>query len=95
MEDHYAPPPIHSDKTKHADKDDSGWRQLAERFKLSARQLKVLQMLFEGKSQKVIARSLGCKRNTVNSHVHRIYNKLGVKAGVELGARLADFFSAL
>ncbi|MCI0349709.1 MAG: helix-turn-helix transcriptional regulator, partial [Acidobacteriales bacterium] len=84
-----------SEKMEQLDADDSSWRQLAQRFKLSARQAKVLRLLMQGEEQKVIGRKIRCTRNTVNTHVHRIYEKFGVTSAVQLAIRVAEFFSGL
>ncbi|MCI0379979.1 MAG: helix-turn-helix transcriptional regulator [Gemmataceae bacterium] len=88
-------PPSNLDKLKQPDKDDSSWRQLTERFKLSACQVKVLRLLLEGETQKAISGKMHCTRGAVKSHVHRIYEKLGVRTAAQLGVRVAEFFADL
>jgi two-component system, NarL family, response regulator len=55
--------------------------RLAERLKqsiLTPRELNVLQMIAEGRSNKEIASQLGIVEGTVKIHVTNIINKLGV-----------------
>ena len=47
-------------------------------IKLTHRQMDVLQLLIDGKSNKSIARSLGLAENTVKIHVASIFKTLGV-----------------
>jgi DNA-binding NarL/FixJ family response regulator len=47
-------------------------------IKLTHRQMDVLQLLIDGKSNKSIARSLGLAENTVKIHVASIFKSLGV-----------------
>jgi DNA-binding NarL/FixJ family response regulator len=51
---------------------------------LSARELKVLELLKSGKSTKEIARSLDVSVRTVDIHRARIKRKLGLRTGAEL-----------
>jgi DNA-binding CsgD family transcriptional regulator len=46
---------------------------------ISARELKVLQELAAGRSNKEIAARLGVSPNTVKTHVARLFEKLGAK----------------
>ena len=50
---------------------------------LSARECEVLGMLASGKSLKDMAAALGISRNTVKTHVARIYEKLEVQKRIQ------------
>ncbi|HET7868261.1 MAG TPA: response regulator transcription factor [Burkholderiaceae bacterium] len=50
----------------------------ASRFGISPRQAEVLQMLAQGKSNKLIARELGISDTTVKSHVKAVFDALDV-----------------
>jgi DNA-binding NarL/FixJ family response regulator len=50
---------------------------------LSAREREVLQLIFEGQSNKQIAAALGLSELTVNVHVRNILSKLGVGSRTE------------
>jgi len=51
---------------------------------LSMRELEVLNLLKQGKSSKEIADTLGLSIRTVDNHVWKIYNKVGVNTRAEL-----------
>jgi two-component system nitrate/nitrite response regulator NarL len=55
---------------------------------LSARELEILRLLASGLGQKQIARELHVSPKTVNTHVERIYEKLGVHSRTQ-AVRLA------
>ena len=52
-------------------------------YNLSPQEKKVLQLLVEGKSYKMIAASLFVSTETVKSHITSIYSKLHVHSGTE------------
>jgi len=56
---------------------------------LSPREWEVLRLLARGFVYKEIAEALGISMPTVNTHVHRIYEKLHVRSRAEAVARLA------
>jgi DNA-binding NarL/FixJ family response regulator len=58
---------------------------------LSPREWEVLRLLARGFSYKEICESLGIALPTVNTHVHRIYEKLHVRSRGEAVARFAPF----
>ena len=45
---------------------------------LTEQELRVLKLVAEGRDNSAIAASLGVSRNTVKTHVHNIFSKLGV-----------------
>lgn len=51
---------------------------ISHSFRLSDRELQVLNLLAEGQSNPEIASTLCLSRNTVKTHVRNILNKLGV-----------------
>jgi DNA-binding CsgD family transcriptional regulator len=53
--------------------------QLGAKNGLSRRETKVLMMITEGGSSKLIAKSLGVTEATVKYHLSNIYRKLGCK----------------
>jgi DNA-binding NarL/FixJ family response regulator len=66
-----------------------------EELGLSPRQLDVLKLLIEGKSNKVIARDLAMSESTVKTHLEALFRRLGansrtqaVVAAARLGLRL-------
>jgi DNA-binding NarL/FixJ family response regulator len=54
---------------------------------LSERQMGVLQALLQGKSNKVIARTLGIAEGTVKAHLSAIYQALGVNTRLQAMSR--------
>ena len=60
-------------------------RALAE---LTEREREVLQLVIEGKSNKLIADALGISVRTVEVHRARVFDKMAVKSAVELANRL-------
>ncbi len=55
----------------------------AKEYSLTAQEKKVLQLLVEGKSYKMIAAALSVAFDTVKAHVTNIYAKLHVHSGTE------------
>lgn len=64
--------------------------QLAEERGLTPRQKEVLCMLGRGKRVQAIAKELVLSTGTVRSHVHQIYEKLGVHSHDELMSLIGD-----
>lgn len=56
---------------------------VANDYQLTAQEKKVLQLLVEGKSYKMIAGELTVAFDTVKSHIRNIYSKLHVNSGTE------------
>jgi predicted ATPase/DNA-binding CsgD family transcriptional regulator len=57
---------------------------------LTERELEVLRLAAAGHSNRQIARDLFLTLNTVKSHIHHIYNKLGVGSRMQAVARARD-----
>jgi LuxR family maltose regulon positive regulatory protein len=58
----------------------------AQVSRLSKRELQVLRLLAGGNSNKVIARELFLSENTIETHLRRIYEKLGTHNRTEAAA---------
>lgn len=71
------------------------WRSLAAALKLSQREFEVVQYIFDGKKEPVVARELGISRHTVRTHVKRIYRKLAVHDRSELLVRIFAAYASL
>ena len=56
-------------------------------YHLTQQEKKVLQLLVEGKSYKMIASALFVAHDTIKSHVRNIYSKLHVNSGTEAVAK--------
>lgn len=64
---------------------------VAERFAaLSGLQQQVANLVCDGLSNKMIAEKLGVNEGTVKSHLHAIYDKLGVQSRIALMIALLD-----
>ena len=63
---------------------------MAQLNSLSNREREVAKLLLEGKSNKLIASSLGISERTVEFHLKNIYDKFQVSSRVELVLKLRD-----
>jgi DNA-binding NarL/FixJ family response regulator len=64
---------------------------IGERFAaLSRRQQQVVSLVCDGLTNKMIAGKLGVNEGTVKSHLHAIYDKLGVQSRIALMVASAD-----
>jgi two-component system nitrate/nitrite response regulator NarP len=64
---------------------------IAEPFsELSNRQQEIIRLVCEALSNKEIAKKLGVTEGTVKTHLHAIYEKLGVRSRTNLMVALAD-----
>lgn len=60
------------------------------RFRLTARQVEVLQLIGEGLTNKTIARRLGLQEGTVKVHLRQILRQLGVRNRTQAALLLRD-----
>ena len=68
----------------------------AEQFAaLSARQQQVANLVFKGLSNRAIAAKLDITEGTVKSHLHSIYDKLGIQSRISLMIALATLMSEI
>lgn len=63
---------------------DARWERIVARWGLSRRQAEVLRGLVDGQSNAEIARSLGCRPRTVESHVAAILERADTSSRLEL-----------
>jgi two-component system invasion response regulator UvrY len=56
---------------------------------LSPGEMRVMQLIIEGKWTKEIASIMNLKQNTVSTYKRRIYDKLGVSDAIELSKKVA------
>ena len=64
------------------------WRAIGEALQLSARELQIVQCVFDGASEVSIATELGISAHTVHAYVRRLYHKLGICDRCELVVRV-------
>ena len=55
-------------------------------FNLTNREIQVLRLLWKGGSNKAIARDLFLTENTIETHLRRIYEKLGTRNRTQAAA---------
>jgi DNA-binding NarL/FixJ family response regulator len=68
------------------------WLQLKEDLSLSCRQAAVIQQLFQGHSDKQIARELCISVPTVRTHLNRLFFRFGVQDRCELVLYVFSYF---
>jgi DNA-binding NarL/FixJ family response regulator len=64
------------------------WTLIAASLHLSARELSVAVLMFEGKTRFQIARKLQCAPGTVRVYIDRLFTKLQVKDRLDLVLRI-------
>jgi len=57
---------------------------------LSVREREVMLLAAKGLANKVIARDLNVAEGTVKLHLHKVYQKLGIKSRFALAVRVGD-----
>lgn len=60
---------------------------------ISTAEFRVLQDVYDGKTNKQISQDLNISINTVKTHLSKLYNKLDVKSRAEAIARIREFCS--
>jgi DNA-binding CsgD family transcriptional regulator len=71
------------------------WLTASELLQLSPREMEIANCIFDEKSTKEIAKSLGISVHTVQSHLERLYRKLGVCSRVGLVLRIVAVSQSL
>jgi PAS domain S-box-containing protein len=66
-------------------------KQLKSFYKLTEREVEIVQLIIEGKSNKEIGTDTGLTENTVKTHVMNIFNKLNVKSRIEMINLLIEY----
>ena len=64
------------------------WQQLAESLQLPPQQIRIVELILRNHCDKQIAAALGLKVPTVRTHLHRIFQRVGVGGRLELVLRL-------
>lgn len=72
----------------HAEKDPIA--RLAERRAINPRELEVLRLLLDGRTNTQVASELYISESTVKKHVNALYHKLGVSSRVQLAALIGE-----
>ena len=74
---------------------DDEWTLLGELLHLSGKELAIVKHVFDDKSDCEIARELGISRHTVNTHLGRLYRKLGVHSRLHVVIAIFSEYLAL
>jgi ligand-binding sensor domain-containing protein/DNA-binding CsgD family transcriptional regulator len=64
---------------------------LSERFSLTKRELEILALILQGKSNREIETALFISSKTVNNHIYNLYQKMRVKSRLGLVNAVRDF----
>jgi DNA-binding CsgD family transcriptional regulator len=70
------------------------WSQLRDSLKLSARELQIVQGIFEDQKQESIASALSISPHSVNTYIQRIYAKLSIGSRPQLIVRVMSEYLA-
>jgi len=71
------------------------WASIARTLDITPRERQVIQGLFNGYTESVIADGLGISTHTVHTHLDRIYRKLQVSCRCDLVVRVFAEYVAL
>jgi DNA-binding NarL/FixJ family response regulator len=72
----------------------SAWQTIATSLRISARELQIIQEIFDDRKEMAIAAELTISVHTVHTHLERLYRKLGVGSRVGLILCIfAEYFS--
>ncbi|MGA2229887.1 MAG: helix-turn-helix transcriptional regulator [Tepidisphaeraceae bacterium] len=71
---------------------DAAWERLAEKLKLSPREIQIVRAVFEDQKELVIARRLGMSPHTVHTHMDRLHSKLSVRGRSQLIIKVLTTF---
>lgn len=71
------------------------WTRVSVRLSLSGRELEIVRLVFEERTETEIAAACGISKHTVHTHLERLYHKLGVRSRVGLVLRIVTEFLTL
>ncbi|MGD0461680.1 MAG: helix-turn-helix transcriptional regulator [Tepidisphaeraceae bacterium] len=71
---------------------EAAWERLAEKLKLSHREVQVVQAMLEDQRESEIARRLELSPHTVHAHMDRLHGKLSVRSQPELIVKVLTAF---
>ena len=71
---------------------EAAWERLAEKLRLSPREVQVVQGVLEDETELAIARRLGMSPHTVHTHMDRLHGKLSVRGRPELILKILTAF---
>ncbi|MBQ3466283.1 MAG: response regulator transcription factor [Firmicutes bacterium] len=59
-------------------------REVAEQYNLTKRERELVELIYQGKSNKDIAEELFLSESTVKTHIYNIFRKMNVKNRIEV-----------
>ncbi len=71
------------------------WGSIVGALHLSGREFQIVQCVFDGEQESVIARELSISAHTVHTHLERLYHKLSVCNRAELLLRIFAAYISL
>jgi DNA-binding CsgD family transcriptional regulator len=72
-------------------RENGGVRQFRDKYKISERQMEIINLMLAGFSNSVISEKLGISKRTTETHIFNIYCKLGIENKIELYNFAAGF----
>jgi len=72
-------------------RENTGVRQFRDRYKISERQMEIINLMLSGLSNSEISMDLGISKKTTEAHIFHIYTKLGIDNKIELYNFTAGF----
>ena len=72
-------------------KESEGMKQFRNRFRLTGREIEIIQALAAGKTNRIISSDLHISDNTLKAHITNIYNKINVNTRIEMLNLLEDY----
>jgi DNA-binding NarL/FixJ family response regulator len=73
---------------------DQAWKKVADKLRLSSRQIEVCRGVVKGYGDKQIATALGVSPRTIQTHMARLHAKLGIECRSELAVRVFAAYHA-
>lgn len=71
---------------------EAAWERLAEKLKLSPREIQIVQGVLEDRKEGEIARRLRMSPHTVHTHMERLHGKLSVRTRAEMILKILTAF---
>ncbi len=68
--------------------DTDSWISVGQALRLSRRELEIVQSVFDDRKEAAIGFDLGISPHTVNTHLQRVYRKVGVTSRAQLIVRV-------
>jgi DNA-binding CsgD family transcriptional regulator len=66
------------------------WAEVARSLKLSAREVEIIQAVFDNLKEDAIAVNLGSSEHTIHTHLHRLFGKLRVTTRAQMVVRIVQ-----